>query len=97
MKTVNFLTAGRMRPNETIFFTSEHRRDAKIAAQTLTVYHRNRYTSIWRIPVSVFRAMFVFDRSTGIYRTIGRRTYGDIALYLVEMDHEAKMESEENS
>jgi hypothetical protein len=84
MRTVNFLKAGRytggMR-TERVFFTSNSRRNAKGS----TVFHRNEYSSLWRIPLETFRANFCYEASTGIYRTL--LTYADIEPYLETISH----------
>ena len=85
MRTVNFLKAGRFdRPNERAFLTAHSRQ----AARGTTVFHRNRYSTIWRIPVDVFSANLKWQAHSGIYRT--DLTYGDLAQYAETIDHEQK-------
>ena len=83
MRTVNFLCEGKHdNPNEHAFLTTHSRQ----AANGDTVYHRNRYSTVWRIPVDVFRANFVWQSLSGIYRTL--LTFGDLQDYAEIIDHE---------
>jgi len=85
MRTVNFLKAGRFdRPSERAFLTTHNRQSAR----GTTVFHRNQYSTVWRIPVPVYRANFRWEPQMGIYRT--DLTYGDLAQYAETIDHEQK-------
>jgi hypothetical protein len=81
MRTVNFLKAGRFLPNERVFLTTHSRQ----AARGNTIYHRNRYSTVIRIPVDVFRANFKWFPQSGIYRN--DLTYSDLADYMEVIDH----------
>jgi len=83
MKTANFLAPGLRRDTDKVFFMGRNRQ----AARNKTVFHRNRYSSVWRIPWDVYQKHFTFDRSTFIYRT--NLIYADIKPYLTTIDHEA--------
>ena len=83
MSRVQFLKAGKHPSNERVFFTTNSRQ----AAKGTTVFHRNRYSSIWSIPRDFFRAHFTYCPQSGIYRNV--LTYADIEQFLVDViDHE---------
>lgn len=65
MRNVRFEFAGSVNLQETPFLTSRDRR--KKAG--MTIFHRNDYHTVLLIPLGVFRAVFSYDRWSGIYRT----------------------------
>ena len=72
MRTVIFSFAG-LRPDwEDIFMASKHRERSK----NYTIFHHNRYTTEFRIPMDVFKENFKYERFSGIYRT--KLTWGDL-------------------
>ena len=81
MRTINFLKAGQHNPRERVFLAT----NARANARGRTVYHRNRYSTVWRIPIDVFRTSFHWEAASGIYHT--ELTYGDIAQYAIIIDH----------
>lgn len=65
MKTIYFRKAGLIPTNlDNFFLTSKHR--VKVNS---TIFHNNDYSTEYRFPVEFFKRHFVYNRSTGIYKT----------------------------
>jgi hypothetical protein len=84
-RTVTFLQAGKRLGSEKVFLMTDHRTMARAMARTHTIFHQNRYSTILKIPVDVFRANFRYEPQSGIYRT--SLTYADVARYTTVLDH----------
>lgn len=65
MRNVRFEFAGKVNLQETPFLTSKNRRKK----EGMTIFHRNEYHTVLLIPLDAFRAVFSYERFTGIYRT----------------------------
>lgn len=83
-RKIKFLLAGQRRASGRAFLTTRSRQ----AAQSNTVCHRNRYSTIIRIPVDVFHKRVAYEHWSGIYRT--DLTYGGLADYTTVIDHESE-------
>ena len=79
---VKFLSAGKFISNSTerVFLTSKNRKAAKG-----TIMHNNDYSTVWSFPNDFFRANFLYEPSTGIYRTNLR--YYEIEKYSEIIEH----------
>jgi len=62
---VYFLKAGLPNLLDKVFFSSRSREKTA----TPRIYHRNKYSSFWRIPDMFFKRHFKYERWSGIYRT----------------------------
>jgi len=66
---VYFRVAGRyagMEQYREIYLTSRHRTYKPYGE---TVFHNNKYTTLIRIPPTVFKLFFKYDRQSGVYKT----------------------------
>lgn len=80
MTTVNFLIAGQWHDLDNVHLTTRDRRNA-----TGTIFHNNKYSSVYRIPVEFFKEHFKYERKTNIYRTTLK--YGDIKQFREVLTH----------
>lgn len=87
MRYVEFLKAGRVRDDDRVFLTTHGRTMADRARTQHTIYHRNDWSTIWRIPVPFYRQHFTYERQSGIYRTDLR--YRDLVEFRTEIKHTA--------
>lgn len=81
MIKIYFRVAGNTANNTDIMFlTSRHR-----VLVNSSIWHRNDYSTEYRIPVVVFKALFAYDRKLGIYKTKAR--YSDLKQYSNVIKH----------
>lgn len=79
MKEKMFLVAGRRKLTDKVFLQSKN------VFNGGTIFHRNDFSTLIRLPWPFYRKHFIFERSTGIYRT--ELTYGEIQQFITVVPH----------